>query len=69
MEENPQIAELTKEALKLVGEIQAELSYSYDRDRCPTTGSMELVLSKGLKLREISNKVAWLTAPAFIREP
>lgn len=69
MEEDPQIAELTKEALKLVREIQTELSFSFDRDRCPTTGSMTLVKTKVVKLSKISDKIAWLTAPAFMKEP
>lgn len=61
--------ELTKEALELVREIQHELNFYVERKRCPTTGSMALVLSKSMKLKRLSEEIAWATAPAFMKAP
>jgi len=68
MEEDKQIAETEAEALKIVHKIQAELAYYADRDRCPTVGSAQLFLDECAKLKKLSLKLAWLTAPAFMKE-
>lgn len=66
--ENKSIEESTEEALELIREIQHELNFYVERKRCPTMGSMALVLSKSMKLKRLAEEIAWPTTPIFKKE-
>lgn len=66
--EQEQFDALTKESIKLSYEIHKELGHYLFHQKCPTTGSVKLAAEKISQLQKISAKIAWLTAPAFMKE-
>ncbi len=67
-QEQEQFDSLTKESIKLAYEIHKELGYYLLHERCPTTDSVRLAAEKIVQLQKISTKIAWLTAPACMKE-
>jgi hypothetical protein len=68
-QEQEQFDALTKESIELSYKIHKELGYYLFNERCPSTGSMEMILKTAVQLKGISNRIMWLTAPSFLKEP
>lgn len=68
-QEQEQFDALTKESIELSYKIHKELGHYLFHKKCPSTGSMKLIIETAARLDKISNRVMWLTAPSFLKEP
>lgn len=67
-QEQEQLDALTKESIELLYKIHQELGHYLFHKRCPSTGSMTIILAAAGRLKVISEKIMWLTAPSFLKE-